>query len=131
MAKTNKKCSLCGREYYYCSHCTNKSPAYMLHSCSENCRDINEIVSNYCADMISQKEAASRLQKCDLSDIARYKKGARDAIKRIMENTNPVKEAVVEPKKAVVVKPQETQAVKKEPVTAPTDRTSAKVEEKK
>lgn len=127
MKKTNKKCCLCGTEYYYCSHCPSKSPSYMLHSCSENCKEITTIVSCYAAGDMDVKTAARKLRKCDLTRLETFKKGAKATIKKILEAA-PVEQTKVV---ANTAKPAAVTAPVKPAPVAETAQTVKKAETEK
>lgn len=101
MPKNNKKCCLCKEEYYYCSHCPGKSPAYMLTFCSENCREIYKNVAGYAAGDLSKEVASRELKKCDLSKVDKFTPNNKKLIKEILGEVTPAKTEV----KPVVTKP--------------------------
>ena len=93
--KNNRKCIVCGREYYYCSHncmdSINKPSWYTIFH-DENCHDIYGAVANILPQ--EGKEAAKEaLDKCDLSNKENFHP---NIIKSINEIYDIVDEPVVQ-----------------------------------
>lgn len=103
--KDNKKCILCGKTYTYCSRCEefDHLPRWMEIYCSDNCRIIFNTLTEYNAKNITVKEAAKRLEKCDMSDAGKYHEVNQKMITEIQEKTTDIKtqktpeEEIVEP----------------------------------
>lgn len=113
MIKTNKKCCVCGNEYYYCSGCPGKSPAYMSAFCSVNCKKIYQAVAGFNFGDLTREQARDMLKECDLHDRDHFSKATQAAIIRILgESKTPSKETETETK---VVEPAKEEN-KKEPV---------------
>lgn len=112
MPKSNKKCCLCKEEYYYCSHCPGKSPAFMLTFCSQNCKDIYVAVAGYAAGDMTKEQAARELKKCDLSRMEKYTPSNKKLIKEILGESTAekaeVKPVAAKPAEAVTAKPTQT-----------------------
>lgn len=85
MAKTNRTCKVCGLKYYYCPACSatraNPQPKWKINYCSEDCKNIFEIVVEYNCNTINSKEAFERLKDCDTTRFD----GFTDDIKRVIE----------------------------------------------
>lgn len=93
--KNNRKCIVCGREYYYCSHncidSINKPSWYTIFH-DENCHDIYNAVANILPQ--EGKEAAKEaLDKCDLSNKENFHP---NIIKSINEIYDIVEQTVVQ-----------------------------------
>lgn len=74
-----KTCIVCGKKYEYCGHCDKggQENRWKSNYCSENCRDIFDIVSKYVNHHIQIEEAKQELLKKDLginikNNIAKY-----------------------------------------------------------
>ena len=109
--KNNRKCIVCGREYYYCSHncidSINKPSWYTIFH-DENCHDIYGAVANILPQQ--GKEAAKEaLDRCDLSNKENFHP---NIIKSINEIYDIVGETVVQDN--VEVKPEDKENKAKE-----------------
>lgn len=92
--KNNRKCIVCGREYYYCSHncmdSINKPSWYTIFH-DENCHDIYGAVANILPQ--EGKEAAKEaLDKCDLSNKENFHPNIIKSINEIYDIVEEVKE---------------------------------------
>lgn len=74
-----KTCIVCGKKYEYCGHCDKggQETRWKVNYCSENCRDIFDIISKYANNHISIDEAKEKLVGKDLginikNSIAKY-----------------------------------------------------------
>lgn len=86
MKKTNKKCCVCGCEYYFCSGCPSQSPSYMTSFCSENCKKIYHAVAGYNFGDLGEKEAYELLSECDLSKRENFTAATKSAIEEILKD---------------------------------------------
>ena len=105
--KNNRKCIVCGHEYYFCPSCLDgrEKPAWYAIFHDENCHDIYNAVATVLPEQ--GKEAAKKiLDKCDLSN----KKNFHHYILKT------VNEIYGENKEETVVKTEEvkTEEIKKE-----------------
>ena len=82
MRKNNRTCVCCGSQYTYCNTCTahQSEPAWKSTWCSENCKDIFMIVTDFLAKEISKAEAKQML---DLTDKSKFDKNIVDVINHI------------------------------------------------
>ena len=97
MAKANRKCVICGQEYFYCtSNCTESKgkPSWMASFCSENCKKIYEACAAFNAKMMSVEQAKKILDTCDLSDKGHFTVSTQRLILEIYEAAK-VEEIVV------------------------------------
>lgn len=94
MVRNNKTCILCGNKYSYCSGCAefDHLPRWMECYCSENCKDIFNILSSYNMNHKTKEEAKALLEKCDLTMTDTYSEFNLDCINSIMadETIKPV-----------------------------------------
>ncbi len=70
MKKPNRKCVICGNEYYYCNHgCTDSlnKPAWMASFCCENCKKVYDTTAKYNMGKMAAIDARVVLDDCDLS----------------------------------------------------------------
>lgn len=109
--KNNRKCIVCGQEYYYCSHncidSINKPSWYTIFH-DENCHDIYGAVANILPQQ--GKEAAKEaLDRCDLSNKENFHP---NIIKSINEIYDIVEETVAQDN--VEVKPEDKENKAKE-----------------
>lgn len=68
-----KTCIVCGKKYEYCGHCdkSGQENRWKTNYCSENCRDIFNIVSKYVNKHISVDDAKKGLVELDLGVITK------------------------------------------------------------
>lgn len=96
--KNNRKCIVCGENYYYCSHnCTDSynKPSWYTIFHDQNCHDIYDICTNIYP--VKGKNAAKELlDKCDLSNKNNFHNSIVKIINEIYdvkinkENTNNI-----------------------------------------
>ena len=74
MSNLNKTCVICGNKYSYCPSCgkDRNKPSWMASFCSENCRDVYDVVARYGMNKIHSAEAVEILNTCDLSNKERF-----------------------------------------------------------
>ena len=83
--KNNKTCIVCSKKYSYCPTCNedrNKMPWHNIY-CSENCKIIFEVASDYLAEALDRKEAKDKLAKCDLSKKNNFHAKIAEAVDKI------------------------------------------------
>lgn len=58
-----KTCVVCGKKYEYCGHCdkNGQNHRWKINYCSENCKDIFDIISKYANKHISIEDAKNAL----------------------------------------------------------------------
>lgn len=112
MRKTNKRCVICGKEYYFCSGCPGKSPAYMLSFCSKNCQNIYDAVAGYEMKTLSKEDAQNMLLEADLSKLEEFRPNIRESITEIL--TPEAKPVAAAPVKPVEIKAEPKPEVKAE-----------------
>lgn len=102
MSKYDKSCTICGRQYQYCSSCAKYSsyPRWMTAYCSEECKTIFTTIMDYRVGKLTKPEAAEILRKIDVNKIA--EQGMKKFADEILSED------------PVVVVPQETAQVKVE-----------------
>lgn len=102
MAKLNRKCIVCGKEYSYCPSCGADSlkPTWMTIYHDENCHDIFNIIRDYKTGILSKEVAHTYMSQCCLVDKVDFKDSVREAVDEIMavEKTEETTEEVVEEK---------------------------------
>lgn len=86
MIKNNKKCILCGKVYTFCNRCEefDHLPRWMGIYCSENCRAIFNILTDYNGGHITKEEAIQKLNDCDLSYRDHFNKFNKGIIDNLM-----------------------------------------------
>lgn len=69
MIKNNKTCTLCGKAYAYCNSCAsfNDKPFWMAMYCSEDCKDIVPVLTDYIYNKIEKDKAKDILDAKDTS----------------------------------------------------------------
>lgn len=103
-----KTCIVCGKKYEYCGHCDKggQENRWKTNYCSENCRDIFNIISKYVNHHISIDDAKQELVEKDLGiniknslakycgEIMTHGENAKEEI--VKETTEEVEESIVE-----------------------------------
>nr|DAU09343.1 MAG TPA: DNA gyrase inhibitor [Caudoviricetes sp.] len=92
-----RTCCVCRKEHLFCPQCRpedRNKPTWYFAYCSENCKDIYTVTSNYEDKKISADDAKTQLDKLDLSHIANFGESYQKAIMKINENATPVKKVV-------------------------------------
>lgn len=90
MAK-DRKCIVCPDKhiYKYCSHCAGykSKETWRYLYCSQNCRGIYNIATDFSKGKISELEAKKELEKYDLSDLEFFNSTIKNEIKEILSVT--------------------------------------------
>lgn len=92
MAQT-RTCILCKNKYSYCPTCSRDKdkPTWYSILCSENCKNVNDIISAFYANKISIKDAKSALEKIDVASMNIMEEENKKAIEMIMAYKEPTK----------------------------------------
>lgn len=107
-----RSCAICQQTYRYCNNCSEYDhlPAWMLRWCSENCKDLDNIISSYGMHEISASEAAKQLKSIDTSRMEFWPESYQRVYARIMTEVNgdepkpsPVDEAKAETEKMLSI----------------------------
>ena len=88
-----RTCCVCHRNFSFCPVCNpedRNKPTWYFAYCSENCKDIYSVASDYENGNIQADEAKTQLDKLDLSHIANFGESYQKAIMKINENITPV-----------------------------------------
>lgn len=95
MERKLRICSTCRSEYRFCPRCNEDKdkPNWYFAFCSENCKDIYDVTSNYGWGNISAKEAKERISKLDLSKIENFGESYQNTIAKI----NSYEEMIAKP----------------------------------
>ena len=87
-SKKHERTCLCGNKYNYCPQCDeykHMEPWHLVY-CSENCKDIDIILSNWGAGVIDSDTARTLLKTKDLSRIEFWNDNFKAAYYNIMGN---------------------------------------------
>lgn len=112
MAKYIQTCLLCKQTYEYCGGCSKYKhlPTFMTTFCSQNCRDIYQVMTNFEGKILTKEEAKRQLMNLDVSRHDYYTKSFATSYNKIMiddtdeenqlnkdieENSEPVTDADV------------------------------------
>lgn len=131
MAKSNRKCILCGTEYTYCSGCQKdkSKPLWMGEFHEENCKIIFKTCVSFYMQHITKDQAKEILSKCDLSKQSTFTPTVQNQLAVIFaEDPKPVVEKIEkEPVPTVAPKTVKAPAIKTEKaVKAPAAPKAAK-----
>ena len=86
MAKYVQTCLLCKQTYEYCGGCSKYKhlPTFMTTFCSQNCRDIYQVMTNFESKILTKEEAKRQLMNLDISRHDYYTKSFATSYNRIM-----------------------------------------------
>ena len=99
MAKINRECYTCGKEYYYCPTCpseTKKETFYNMFHC-ERCSKIFKTLTDETFKYITTAQCKEQLIKLNVSTNEEFKDGIKKHIKRVFDYKEPIVETIVEP----------------------------------
>lgn len=87
MAKNNKKCIICGKEYSYCPTCASSRtmPTWMVVFDKDRCNELYKICTSVRDGKIDKMEARKRLEVLDLSDLETLHEVTKERVKEIMK----------------------------------------------
>lgn len=87
MDKNNKICTLCKKAYRYCNTCASDfdKPIWLAMYCSEDCKDIVPILTDYVFHRIEKDEAKSILEGKDTTRHMFYQGSYGKAFKEIFD----------------------------------------------
>lgn len=103
MARYDRSCILCGKVYEYCNSCSafQDKPVWMFSYCSEDCKDITSLLTDYIYNKVSKEDAKKIIGTKDTSRHMKYKGGYGKAYKEIMGEIDSEKEVVEKENKEV------------------------------
>lgn len=83
--KNNKACIVCGTRYTFCLNCAefDNEPRWRAIYHDDNCKKIDNTISEYLAGNMSAEDAKNELDKCDLSNKESFHKTIRAAIDKL------------------------------------------------
>ena len=86
MARYDRSCILCGKVYEYCNSCSafQDKPVWMFSYCSEDCKDITSLLTDYIYNKISKEEVKQIIETKNTSRHMQYKGSYGKAYKEIM-----------------------------------------------
>lgn len=90
MAKVKRHCVMCAKEYEYCNSCGAAPQLWKNIFCSENCRDIYDVLNKYDGKLITKEDGIERLKAFDLSVVSKF----NDRFKTLANELTPKKEVV-------------------------------------
>lgn len=114
MAK-QRTCLLCGKQYEYCPHCGKHNPTetWRFLYCSENCNQIDNIISAYKANKISASEAKSRLSILSVPPLSAITNYVRPLLEQIYATVDVEVASYSEDKEESEEKSQQLKIIKK------------------
>lgn len=95
MKRQSRTCACCRREYKYCPKCSTKDrekPLWYFSFCSENCKKIFDIASDFELNHISAKDAEEMVNKLDLSRFEYFGTSYKNSILKIKEDASKIVE---------------------------------------
>lgn len=96
-----RTCICCGKEYEYCPRCGkyDQYPRWMTNFHDANCREIFQTTIEYMSHNITDDQARTRLDKCDLSNKVTFD----STVQRMIDTLYP-------PKVEIMPKPEVTES---------------------
>lgn len=88
--KQTRTCCVCHKDYNFCPICNPEDsikPNWYFAYCSENCKDIYKVASDYENGEIDADEAKSRLKKLDIINLETFGESYQSTIARINKET--------------------------------------------
>lgn len=116
-----RTCISCGKKYDYCPNCGNfsKYPKWMTEFCSEECKEVFNIISGYNIGVKSDDDVKKVISKYNVNDYSKFSGSIQNTLNSISkssvikEEIPVVKEAPVIEEKVVV---EEEAVVEEAPV---------------
>lgn len=117
MAKFNKHCHVCGKEYQYCTTCQYTEPVYKELVCSEECNSVWQILSKNGVGLMPAKETLEALSKVKMpANLLPGIKAHIDSLKAAVKPAPAVVKAPVEAELAeIVIEEPQAEPVVEEP----------------
>lgn len=109
MGKSNRKCFLCGKSYYYCSSCFNdyNKPSWMIMFDKESCFNIfNALQLNY-QGTLSDEETLDVIENGDIEELESFVEVPKQQIKDLLKkrkHKNDEEQVNLAPKKSTKTK---------------------------
>lgn len=103
MARYDRSCILCGKVYEYCNSCSafQDKPVWMFSYCSEDCKDITSLLTDYIYNKVSKEDAKKIIDTKDTSRHMQYKGSYGKAYKEIMREVDSEEKEIGEEKEVV------------------------------
>lgn len=84
MAKANRTCFACGKEYYYCPSCDNTGETWQIMFDCEDCQKAFMIASDYNFKNIDASIAKDRLLEIPNFKIENYRESIQQVAKEVL-----------------------------------------------
>ena len=96
MARSTRKCIVCGKEYEFCGGCKRKNkPSWMNLYHDENCKNIWHAITTF-YDKDGAVAAAEMLSDLDLSDMDNFSEDVKNKIEMIFDEAFNEKDKISE-----------------------------------
>lgn len=91
----NRTCFLCGKKYSYCPTCSKDKlkPTWYAMFCSEECHDVDAILSDCTAGNITEEVAAAKLREAKADKIVMNNADSKAYIEKLLAVKKVVKSA--------------------------------------
>ena len=99
MAKLNRKCIICHKKYSYCPSCAADSnkPTWMILFCSNNCRDLYNILNDYSHKLLTKEDAYNKLKGLEISCADELPWNFKENLNEILNAGIAIEEDAVKP----------------------------------
>lgn len=85
-----RECCVCQNSYSYCPKCNEdkNKPTWYFSFCSENCKNIYSVTSQFENNVISKDEAIQKLAELDISGLENFGNSYKNSIAKIQKNNS-------------------------------------------
>ena len=85
MARGDRTCIVCGKDYVYCPNCQKGDPNETWRNiyCSEECRGIYKICNSFAFGHTTAEAAKKQLDKYHITDRSKYSEDVRKSLSAI------------------------------------------------
>lgn len=90
---SNRKCVCCGEKYSYCPTCGRDrlKEAWYSTFCSETCKDLWQVLSEYSMGMLEKADAADKIKALSLKDKSQYEACVQRDMNKILSEEFKIK----------------------------------------
>ncbi len=113
MAKANRTCYACGKQYYYCPTCDDNGETWQIMFDCKECQQAFTTISDYNGGGIDASMAKDRLLEIPNFKIENYRESIQKVAKEVLNDVpSDIIEQVVETSSIEEVKTIETEEIK-------------------
>lgn len=86
--KMNRTCCICGQPYHFCPVCNSEDagkPTWYFVFCSENCKNIYNVCTDWRDGNISKEKASEKIAKLNIDGLENFADATKYQIKELLE----------------------------------------------